>query len=186
VVGTQVFAQPVMVLVAGKDFAESGTVLKILIWAVGFVFISSFFAHVMVALDKQRRIIPAYIFTALTSLIGYLYFIPRFSYFGAAAVTVYSEAAITVFMIIYTIRFAGFFPRLWVFIKAIIAALIMGASVYFLPATLYANPWYLLAALAGASAVYFLALFSVRGISRHDLSLLLNEEPQENELLAVK
>jgi O-antigen/teichoic acid export membrane protein len=183
VVGTQVLAGPVMTLVAGKGFAAAGPVLRILIFAAGFVFVSTFFAHVMIALDKQKKTIPAYIFTAVTSVIGYLIFIPRFSYFGAAAVTVYSEAAITLFMLFYALHFAKFSPRWEIFGKAILSALIMGAALHFVPVNFYANVWQLLLAIMFASLLYFLILFLVRGISRKDLSLLLNQEPEEKEFL---
>ena len=183
VVGTQFFAQPIMSLIAGKEFAAAGEVLKILIFAAGFVFISSFLAHVMVALNKQQKIIPAYIFTAVTSVIGYLYFIPRFSYFGAAAMTVYSEAAITFFMIFYTIRYARYFPRLFVFLKAVAASLAMAAILYFIPKNFYDNVWQLFLSLVGASLLYFLVLYLVRGIDKRDMALLLNQEPEESEFL---
>jgi len=183
VVGTQLLARPVMVLVAGKNFAAAGPVLKILIFAAGFVFLSSFLAHVMVALNKQKKIIPAYIFTAATSVIGYLIFIPRFSYFGAAAVTVYSEAVITLFMIFYAWRYAKFFPRLNIFFRAFWAALLMGAALYFVPENFYANGWRLLLALAAASAFYFFVLYLARGIGPRDMELLLNQKPRESEFL---
>jgi len=183
VIGTQVLARPVMILVAGKDFAAAGPILQVLIFAAGFVFVSSFFAHVMVALNQQKKIIPAYIFTAITSVIGYLIFIPHYSYFGAAAVTVYSEAAITFFMLFYAWRFAKFFPRLGIFAKAVLAALIMGAALYFTPAHYFDNVWGLIIAVALASLLYFTSLFAVRGIDRQDLALLLNQEPEEKEFL---
>jgi O-antigen/teichoic acid export membrane protein len=183
VVGTQFFARPVMVLVAGPQFAAAGSVLKILIFAVGFVFLSSFLAHIVIAVDKQRQTILAYIFTAVTSVLGYLYFIPRFSYFGAAAITVYSEAAITFFMVFYVIRYANFFPQLKVFLKALAAALVMAAALYFLPPGFYDDYWRLFSALAGAILIYFLSLYLFRGISQHDVALLLNQEPQESDLI---
>jgi O-antigen/teichoic acid export membrane protein len=183
VVGTQILAGPIMVLVAGKSFATSGAVLKVLIFAVGFVFVSSFFAHVMVALNKQQGIIPAYIFTAVTSVIGYLVFIPRYSYFGAAAVTIYSEGVITLFMLYYTYRYAKFLPSLGIFFKAILAAIIMALSLYFLPASFYSSGWRLLGSITAASIIYFLALYGVRGINEQDVSLLLNQEPKEKEFL---
>jgi O-antigen/teichoic acid export membrane protein len=183
VVGTQVLAQPVMVLVAGHSFAAAGPVLKILIFAVGFLFVSVFFAHTMVAINQQKKIIQAYIFTAITSVIGYLIFIPRYSYFGAAAVTVYSEATITFFMLFYVWRFAKFFPRWGIFAKAVLASLIMGAALYFVPVKFYHNGWQLLLVITLASCLYFLTLFMVHGISRNDLSLLLNQEPEEKEFL---
>jgi O-antigen/teichoic acid export membrane protein len=183
VVGTQILAGPVMVLVAGKDFYQAGTVLKVLIFAAGFVFVSSFFAHVMVALNKQQRIIPAYVFTAVTSVIGYLIFIPRYSYFGAAAVTVYSEGIITVFMLVYTFRYAKFLPGLNIFFRSVLAALIMGAALAIPPAQFYGNVWYLLGAVAAGTVIYFAVLYLVRGISQRDLRLLLNQEPEEKEFM---
>jgi O-antigen/teichoic acid export membrane protein len=186
VVGTQFFARPVMVLVAGEQFAAAGAVLKILIFAVGFVFLSSFLAHIIIAVDKQRETIIAYIFTAITSVLGYLYFIPRFSYFGAAAITVYSEAAITLFMIFYVVRYTNFFPQLKVFLKALAAAVVMAVALYFLPQDFYANYWRLFLALAGAIVVYFSFLYLFKGVSQHDVALLLNQEPQESDLLQEK
>ena len=181
VVGTQFLAQPVMVLVAGKGFAGAGTVLRILIVAAGFVFLSSFLSHVIVAVGKQRKIIWAYFFTAVTSVAGYLYFIPRFSYFGAAGVTVYSEAAITVFMVYYIVRHIDFFPRLGIFLKVFLASAVMGAGLALVPQVYYHNAVWLLVFLVGASAVYFLALYLLRGITSNDIQHLLNREIAEEK-----
>jgi len=183
VIGTQVLARPVMILVADKDFAAAGPILQVLIFAAGFVFVSSFFAHVMVALNQQKKIIPAYIFTAITSVIGYLIFIPRYSYFGAAAVTVYSEAAITFFMLFYAWRFAKFFSAPGNFCQGYFSRFNHGAALYFTPAHYFDNVWGLLIAVVLASLLYFTALFAVRGIDRQDLALLLNQEPEEKEFL---
>ena len=80
IVGAQFTAKPLMLFIAGNNFAQSGLILKILILAIGFIFVGCILAHAVIALDKQKNIISAYIFTALTSLIGYLIFIPLFSY----------------------------------------------------------------------------------------------------------
>jgi len=179
VVGAQFLAGPVMIMVAGDDFASSGTVLKILMAAAGLVFISAFLSHVIVALGLQKKIIGAYLFTAITSVAGYLIFIPRYSYFGAAAVTVYSEATIAALMFFYVARYAGFWPRLGSVAKSIGAAAVMAALLALLPISYYARGWGLIAVLLGAPAVYFLALFFFRGISRRDILYLLNKRPEE-------
>jgi O-antigen/teichoic acid export membrane protein len=179
VVGAQFMAQPLIVLVAGRDFSVAGTVLKILIYAAGLVFISSFLSHVIVAVGKQQKIIWAYFFTAITSVAGYLIFIPKFSYFGAAAVTIYSEAVITVFMIFYVLRYAEFFPRLGIFLKSLAAAAVMGAILFIVPAGFYDRAWGLFLAMLVAAVIYFVALYLVGGVSKKDIFHLLNREIEE-------
>lgn len=176
VVGTQFVAKPLMVLVAGSDYAQAGVILKILIWAAGLVFISCFFSHIVVAVGKQSRIIWAYFFTAITAVAGYLIFIPKYSYFGAAAVTVYSEGIITVFMILYAWRFVGFLPRLKIIGQAMAAAVAMAAALYFFPAHLYDKVWGMFLALSLASIIYFAVLYLAGGITKEDVARLLNRK----------
>jgi len=166
IVGAQLTAKPLMLLIAGKDFAQSGNILKILILAIGFIFIGCLFAHAVIALDKQKNIIGAYIFTAVTSLIGYLIFIPRFSYYGAAWVTVYSELAIAVFSLYIIVKYSGFRPNFKVFLKSLAAALIMGLSVYLL-----IDKINLIFIILLAGLIYFIGLYLLKGIDKEDLKL---------------
>lgn len=182
VVGTQFVARPLIVLVAGHDFFEAGAVLKILIYAVGLVFISCFLSHAIISVGKQQKIIWAYFFTAVTSVVGYLIFIPKYSYFGAAAVTIYSEAAITVFMIFYVLRYANFFPRLFIFLKSLGAAAIMGAIMFLIPASFYDWTPGLLLSMLAAVVIYFAALYAVGGISQKDIFRLLNREVEGEKI----
>jgi O-antigen/teichoic acid export membrane protein len=182
VVGTQFLAKPLMVFVAGRDFAAAGPVLQILAYAVGLVFLSSFLSHVIVAAGAQRKIIWAYFLTAVSSVAGYLFFVPRFSYFGAAAITIYSEAAITIFMVFYSFRYASFFPKLKIILKALAAAAAMGASLFFLPPNFCDKAGNLFLALALATIVYFTALYLFGGLTKRDLARLLNREIVEKNL----
>ena len=166
VAGTWAVSGRVMGLVAGKDFIAAGPVLNILIIAAGIIFLGTVFAHAIIAVDRQKSIIPAYIFTAITSIIAYLIFIPRYSYFGAAWVTVYSEAVIAFFSFYIIWKYARFAPRMKIFFKALLAAFAMFAVLRVLKeANLF------LAILAGAGS-YFLILYLINGITREDLSLL--------------
>jgi len=154
IIGAQLVAEPLMTLIAGKNFAPAGAVLKILILATGFIFIGCLASHAVIALDKQKNIIGAYLFTALTALIGYLVFIPLYSYFGAAWVTVYSEFAIAAFSLYVVIKYSGFRPKLTVFFKSLVAAMAMGLIVYLLMGKLNLVFIILLAGL-----IYFISLY---------------------------
>ncbi len=83
--------RPIMVFVAGGEFAISGEIIKILFLATATIFIASLFGYVVVALNQQKKMIKFYAANALLSIIGYLIFIPKYSYWGAAWMTVFTE-----------------------------------------------------------------------------------------------
>ena len=169
IVGVQLTARPLMTLVAGENFVAAGAVLKILILAIGFIFAGCLISHAVIALDKQKNTIGAYIFTAVTALIGYLIFIPQYSYYGAAWVTVYSEFAIAAFSLYIVIKYSGFRPDLSIFVKSLAASLVMGLGVYLLMGKINLVFIILLAGL-----IYLISLFLFKGISQADLKGLLN------------
>lgn len=173
IVGTQFAAEPVMDLVAGQDFSEAGPVLKILMVAAGLVFLSCLLSHVMVAAGRQKEIIGSYFFTALTSVVGYIVFIPKYSYFAAAWFTVYSELAITLFMFWYLWKYARFLPKMQVLWKSLLASALMGLGLYLLPSAMFIGVGRLSLSLLGASAVYFVLLYVLKGVDKEDLLKLL-------------
>lgn len=113
VMGTLVLADRIMILVAGHDFAASGPILRVLIIATGIIFINVIYAHVVVAVQTQRQMLPVYIVTAAGIFAGYILLIPRFGMQAAAWLTVASEVIITVGSYIVASRTVhlGFEPR---------------------------------------------------------------------------
>jgi len=176
IVGTQFLANAIMTTVMGDEFYSSGGILRILIIAVGLVFVSCLFSHVIIAVDKQKQVIGAYFFTAITATVGYLVFIPKFSYFGAAAVTIYSELAITLFMMYYLMKFIKFLPTLRILPKVLFSSFIMGGILYLIPNYCYGNAWGLIVVLMLSCVSYFVSLYLVKGISKNDLYNLLNRK----------
>lgn len=131
VVGTQFVAKPLMTLVAGQEFALSGPILQLLIFACGMIYLGTIFAHVIIAIEKQKQTIWIYVLTAITALAGYLIFIPRYSYFGAAAVTIYSEVLVAILVFTVYYKYTRFMPNCNNFFKALIATAVMGIFLYF-------------------------------------------------------
>ncbi|MBU0722572.1 flippase [Patescibacteria group bacterium] len=166
IIGTQFIAEPLMLFIVGEKFIQSGYILKILILAIGFIFIGCLFSHAVIALDKQKNIIGAYVFTALTSLAGYLIFIPGFSYYGAAWVTVYSEFAIALFSIYIVIKYSRFRPDLTVIFKSIAASLIMALSIYLLIGRLN-----LVLVILLAGMIYLICLYLFKGVVKENLKI---------------
>lgn len=93
VIGTQFVAGDVMRLVA-PEFIASAPVLRILIVGTASIFIGYLFSNTVVVVNRQRTMVWVYAAVALSSLVLYLMIIPRFSYFGAATVTVAVESVV--------------------------------------------------------------------------------------------
>ncbi len=167
VTGTMIIAGKVMVFVAGEDFALSGDILKVLILASGAIFATSLFSYAVVAVDRQKSMMWGYLTAAVLTLIGYFVFIPKFGYWGAAWMTVFSEILILCWTAILIYRAIKFFPSLKTFARAIPAALIMAGVIYFL------RSWHVMILLVISVVVYFSFLYLFGGIKRQEIQELI-------------
>lgn len=170
-VGTQFVAKEVMVMIAGAEFAASGQALRILIVAAAMIFIGCMFSHAVIAIGQQKRIIWAYVVTSLTSLAGYLYFIPKYSYLGAAWMTVYSESLIAICAAVLVVRSSGFVFSFRVASRVVLATAIMAITVYSSIHVAHVNLW---SVVLLAIIVYFVFLYWIGGITKKDLLSLIN------------
>lgn len=173
--GTQFIATQIMTLVAGPEFAISGVMLKILIIAASMVFIGTIFSHAIIAINKQKNLIWPYFFTSITALAGYLIFIPKFSYYGAAWVTIYSETIITLFTIYLLWKHTKLLPKFNIFFKALISSVLMALVLHVL-SLVYDN---ILATIIAGALSYTLFLYSMRGLNFISFRELLSL-PKEN------
>lgn len=172
VIGGFILANPIMNLVSGPGFAPTGSILKILIIAVGFIFFSCFFSYTMISFDQQRKLIIAYLLTALTSLLLYFIFIPKFSYYAAAWITVYSEVLISILAWWIVRRSSGLHISFNRFFKALGAAFIMGFFLLVCNSLTITIIGLLLTVIIGM-ATYFITLYLIRGISKQDVTELM-------------
>ncbi|MBU4332343.1 flippase [Patescibacteria group bacterium] len=150
----------VMTLVAGQQFEASGLVLKFLIIATAIIFIGNLFGHIIVAIDKQKQMLKYYILTAIIGLIGYLILIPKYSYFGAAGMTIVAEVIIALAAFLIVWRTTKVAPKFMIFWKSLLASLIMAVPLYFL------RGWNLFLLIAISGIIYFTTLYSIKGFSK--------------------
>lgn len=168
IAGAQLTADKIMIIVGGNDFAASGEVLKILIIAAVMIFLGCIFAHGIIAVDKQKKVIPAYVFTAVSSVIGYLIFIPKYSYFGAGWVTVYSETAIALASLYLVWKYTEFTPNFKIFLLSVLASLIMLIFIYPI------RNFNLFFILFFAMLVYSASMYFLKAVTKEDLFVILN------------
>ena len=103
-------AEPIIRIVAGREFVVAHTInpvfgiqatsvlaLQILIIAVAFSFISIIFNYLVIALGRQAKLIWPNVIFAIFNIGMNLILIPKFSYIGAATVTVMTEFLVLIF-----------------------------------------------------------------------------------------
>ncbi|NCB20754.1 MAG: flippase [Clostridia bacterium] len=175
VVGAQFLADDIMVLVAGHDFIGASNIFRLLILAIAAIFLGNMMSHAVIAVKKQKKIIWIYVLTSITSLIGYLILIPKFSYYGAAVITIYSESLIAILTGIYICRYLKFKLNFKGLLKAILASFIMSIFLYFKPTSCLSNNLGLMFTIIIASTIYLLALLFLRAFNRNDLKLIFSK-----------
>lgn len=163
IIGGFFIGEPLMTFVAGPDFAVSGDIMKILLLATATIFVSALFGYVVVALDQQKKMIKFYAINAIISLIGYLIFIPIYSYWGAAWMTVFTEFFILLTAAYVMYQNLKFIPNLKIIAKATGASLVMAIPLYFLSSLNF------LFLITIAILVYFPALFFLEGFDKQTL-----------------
>mgnify|MGYP002397793733 CR=1 FL=1 len=169
--GAFFLADPIINLIAGPEFAESASVLRILMIASSVIFVGTMFSHAVIAIDKQKNIIWSYIFVAITALSAYLIFIPKFSYFGAAWVTVYSEVTIALASLYLVYKHTKFFPNFKVTSRVLLSTAIMSVSLYYF----VANEFNFYFSLFTAMLIYFGFLYLFKGFTNKEILEILNK-----------
>lgn len=182
VAGTYVLATRGMILVAGPEFAESGDVLRILILAVGVIFFGTVSSYAIVALDSQRKMLPIYVATAVVTLAGYFLFIPTYGLWAAAWLTVFSETCVAVGSTVLSIYLSKTRWNPSVSLKAIFAALVMGAVTWPLRNAPLIFP--ILAGVASYSAIVLLTKAVTKDTLKDILSIRRTEPPTLDTPLA--
>ncbi len=178
VTGAIVLAKPIMLFVAGEEFASAGPILALLILAALGITLGMVFGHISLAINKQRQVLWVYISDAILSVAGYFFFIPRFGLYGAVYVTVFSEFYAGFMLLIMSSYYSRFFPGLTNFFKIILASLVMGFVIYLLP------PLHIIPSILIGGIIYALLIFILRVVSKQTILEILR--PRRNIVVENK
>lgn len=166
--GIWVTADSIIGIIAGPEFVQAIPLLQIVSLSLLAIFIGGgLFGYSIIALNKQRTMIFGYVITAIISLSVYLYVIPRYSYYGAAWGTVFSECLISLLVIFVVYKTTKFFPKLLVFLKSIFAGGVMAYVTY-----LCASYGFFVQLMV-AVIVYAVIMIAIKGISREQIQEIL-------------
>lgn len=170
IMGTFFLSRDLVVLIGGQEYVAAAPVLCILIFATAIIFLGALFSYVIISFNKQKYLMYIYGFGAVFNFSTNLYFIPKYSYCGAAGTTVATEFLVTLLMVIIIYRELKYLPPfLIVLLKSLVAAGVMAAGLYFL------QGYGLLVTLPSAIAIYFMALVLVKGIKKEEILMLVGK-----------
>ena len=170
--GAIVLAEPIMRLIAGNEFSAAGPYLVILMIANTIVFFGILFGHAVVGINKQRAILPAYIFTAIVATILYLVTIPTYGALGAAWTTVAAELLIACMTTTMVIKYTSFRPRVRNLFIYLVAASSMTGVIYAIAQRWEINHLLLLGLVILGALVYGVIVLGLGGIKKETLKLL--------------
>ena len=174
VLGGIVLSPRIIELLGGPNFPESMPVLAILMIAVGFIFFGTLFSYVLIALDKSRSLMIISSIGVILNLVLNFLFIPRYSYDGAAAITVLTEGLVTMLMAVSIFKIIGYLPSFKAGVKVLFASLIMAAAIWEF------REQNVLILLIGGSLIYFCLLFLLKGISTREIKEILAPKEAQN------
>jgi len=152
--------EKIMVFIAGPEFLISGILLKILILAVALIYIGALFGYAIVSANLQKKMIKFYILDAIISIILYLIFIPIFSYWAAAYITIITELIITLASYYILKKYTHITIDLQILPKVILASFMMSLFIWLL---ISQN---LFTIIIVGMIVYFWSLYMFKGFSK--------------------
>lgn len=163
-------AKPIMILVAGDEFAISAPILRLLIIATAFIFYSQIFSFAIVAMEKQKQILKFIISASIIALISYLIFIPIYSYYAAAIITILIEGAIMLTFIYFTHKQIKQKFSFNILIKTIISSLPMIAVIIIF------NSLPIILLLLLAVIIYIFSLFFTKTLNFSEIKNIINNK----------
>lgn len=164
VVGTVFLADGVIHLIGGEDFNASVKILRILIFAIVFIFFGNLFNNMLISSNHQKKLIKPLILCAIFNIIANLVFIPLYSYNAAATISVLTEFFVALAGFLLVSKHIGFKPHVNNFLQILFSGFIMGLFLYVFRST---NFFFL---VLGSSSLYILFLWITKTITREDIS----------------
>ncbi len=155
------FAAPIVELLLDREFLPfTAQALAILVWFAPLSYLNGTLQYVVIALDRQWWLTPAFLTTTVFNVAANLALVPAFGFHAAAATTIASEVVLLA-MLAWLLRGERVLRRLAEpTLRPALAAAAMVLALWLLRGL----PW--LAAAAAGLAVYAAALAAVGGLRR--------------------
>ena len=165
-----IYAKDIVIFVYGNSYLPAADSLKILVWGLLCLGLVSIFSNIMIAINKENRMLKYSIIGVVLSLALNAVLIPMMGVIGAAISTTISSAIVTFLAYSYVNRVLKLSINASTVFKIISSLLII-----FLIACGAKNTGINFASkIAGLYIIFFISLFLFKGIDSHDINVIRN------------
>lgn len=170
IVGVWFTADKIMAIIGGSAFVASGPVLQVLIVALGCIFFAQIFNAILLAGNAQKKLMYALALCAVANIALNFFIIPRYSYMGAAYMSVATEALVTLLGGWLCYRYIRYIPRVRELGKILLSVLVMGTFLWF-----FEEKWSFFPLLASSVALYVAGILLSRALHFQEIRSLFFE-----------
>lgn len=167
IIGTLFLAEDIIGIIGGEEFLISANVLRILIVALAFIFFGNLFNSILLSANLQNKLMHILSFCAVFNIGLNFIFIPRYSYNGAAMVSLVTEFLVVLLTAYYANKYVDFkfSAKGW-------GRIFLSGIAMFLFLMIFDNLNFIYAG-AGSILAYILFLWLTRAITVHEIRILL-------------
>lgn len=169
IIGTLFLSNGLVNLIGGAGFSESAPVLRILVFALAMIFFGNFFNAILIAGNLQKKLMLVLSIAAIFNIIANIIFIPIFSYFAAATISVITEIFVVLSSGYLVFRRLGYRPQVEKLGRIFLASGVMAIFLF----TLAEKNFYLLG--FSSVCVYILALWLFRAVETVEIVSIISK-----------
>mgnify|MGYP001561549962 CR=1 FL=1 len=165
------FAEDIIVFVFGSKFYESGSILRILVWAMIPLYLYHLTGRTLEAIGEQKFVAKTIFFCVVGNILFNIIFIPFYGAKGAAITSVTTSALLLSIHLVFINKKVGMFQ-----IGDIVHKIVVPFACFVLTLIITTNflNWMISAALG--FLVYFFILYTLKGIKWDEIEILLGHE----------
>ena len=178
VIATWFLADDIVAIVSGAGFLEAAPVLRMLIFALGFIFFGHFFNMLLIVGNAQKKLMQVLVIAAVFNILANLYLIREYSYIGAAMAAIGTEMLVVLLTGFLTYRYIRFLPSFENIGRIALSGAAMVAALFFL------EPFSFLLSGIASVATYVLVLWLTNAVNHTEIASLFQKggsSPEEAE-----
>jgi O-antigen/teichoic acid export membrane protein len=168
IIGTLFLSEGVIRLIGGAAFVGAANTLRILIFALAFIFFGGLFNNILIASNNQKKMLWMLIGCAVFNVSANIIFIPTYSYTASAIISTITEFLVAIVGLILTIKYTGYKPSVPHFPRILFSGLIMTIFLF-----LFRNQGFTTLLLT-SSLIYILLLWLTKTITIKELRSIVS------------
>lgn len=119
-----IFAKDIIIFLSNTEFLSGSNALVLLAFTLPFIYFDMLLGEILVANDERKLLIKISIFILVFNLLTNLFFIPKYSFMGAALTTLLSEILLMIVNLYYTKKIVNYKIDFTAIAKIIIISLL--------------------------------------------------------------